>query len=642
MRLHEGFKTVFWIVLVLATVGHINGEDPVRASLKHSKAEVEIDNGITLRIYYNEIKAYEMNIGQWMPTIGHPNWTVSDDEFESQWENGLRLNIRDTSEGFLGNRVQWTAPLTVKSIDECFDLGKGNWYGGSEQRLQAWPIQNRSLPPTVFITSSATGGVLDRYFLSSDGYAYYVDETVPLFVSLAHDGNRTLCFRSSFERPYVNTNGRPLSLTYHVVVGSDLLDVHKKASTQFFPKPVGIPSERMITLPVWSTWDLFRKDVNQTKVLQLAQEIRQHGFPIGQIEIDDGWESCYGDETFDVGKFPNPIGMVHSLRLQGIDVTLWVHPYVNIECYNRFQEGVERRYFVSNRKFNETAAILWRDGTARIIDVTNSEATRWWAQRLNGIRQEVGVASFKFDAGDEHFAEHGYYYGEEDLQPGIFATEFATFASQFGDQVDVNIGYRTQRFPTFVRMADRQSTWGLEFGLASTITSALHLGIVGYPFVLPDVIAGNGYGIDPTPELFIRWVQVAAFFPAMQFSFTPWSFGQEVTDIALKMVALHRNIASVFVAAARQSTVDGSPIIRPLWWISPNDTTAQVVDDEFLVGDQYLVAPILSEGQSSRDIYLPEGRWRNELSGEEISGPLWLRDYYVALWDIPYFTNLNN
>lgn len=93
---------------------------------------------------------------------------------------------------------------------------------------------------------------------------------------------------------------------------------------------------------------------------------------------------------------------------------------------------------------------------------------------------------------------------------------------------------RTQDLPVFVRMVDRDSIWGLKNGLSSIITTTFEMNLNGYTLVLPDMIGGNGYNLDheqadlPTKELFIRWVQANTFLPAMQYSFVPWNFDNEV------------------------------------------------------------------------------------------------------------------
>lgn len=102
--------------------------------------------------------------------------------------------------------------------------------------------------------------------------------------------------------------------------------------------------------------------------------------------------------------------------------------------------------------------------------------------------------------------------------------------------VNIELLCRTQDLPVFVRMVDRDSIWGLNDGLSSIITTSIQMSLNGYTFMLPDMIGGNGFNLDheqsalPTKELFIRWVQANTFLPAMQYSYVPWNFDNQVSE----------------------------------------------------------------------------------------------------------------
>lgn len=93
----------------------------------------------------------------------------------------------------------------------------------------------------------------------------------------------------------------------------------------------------------------------------------------------------------------------------------------------------------------------------------------------------------------------------------------------------LNQGWGAQNSAIFFRMLDKDSNWGYDNGLKTLIPTLLQFGLEGYPYVLPDMIGGNGYGDPPDRELFIRWLQANVFMPAMQFSYAPWNYDQEVT-----------------------------------------------------------------------------------------------------------------
>jgi len=96
--------------------------------------------------------------------------------------------------------------------------------------------------------------------------------------------------------------------------------------------------------------------------------------------------------------------------------------------------------------------------------------------------------------------------------------------------LEVRVGVRTQHLPVFVRMMDKQSGWGYDNGLQTIIPHALTFGVIGYPFVLPDMIGGNAYNGRPSKELYIRWMEVNALLPCVQISIPPWEYDQEVME----------------------------------------------------------------------------------------------------------------
>jgi hypothetical protein len=98
-------------------------------------------------------------------------------------------------------------------------------------------------------------------------------------------------------------------------------------------------------------------------------------------------------------------------------------------------------------------------------------------------------------------------------------------------------------------MLDKDSRWGYDNGLKSLIPTNLHFGILGYPFVLPDMIGGNVYGNDRLDkELFIRWMQANVFMPAVQFSVVPWDFDQEVGELKVYFCPfLEDSVMQIFV-----------------------------------------------------------------------------------------------
>lgn len=85
---------------------------------------------------------------------------------------------------------------------------------------------------------------------------------------------------------------------------------------------------------------------------------------------------------------------------------------------------------------------------------------------------------------------------------------------------------------------DKDSNWNYNNGLATVIPNALIFGLIGYPFVLPDMVGGNAYVLLPNRELFIRWAELNVFLPSIQFSIVPWQYDAELVQIISDMMEL--------------------------------------------------------------------------------------------------------
>ncbi|KAH3817964.1 hypothetical protein DPMN_119549 [Dreissena polymorpha] len=175
------------------------------------------------------------------------------------------------------------------------------------------------------------------------------------------------------------------------------------------------------------------------------------------------------------------------------------------------------------------------------------------------------------------------------------------------------------------------------------------MGLIGYPFVMTDMVGWNAYhNTFHDAELFIRWTQLSAFFPLIQLSIAPWNFndtieGNNVIDVVKHFVDLHTNLSETFIAFANISTQTGEPIIRPLWWIDPLNKTSITCEDEFLIGDKYLVAPVLNKGACVRNIYFPTGTLQalsTAEKGNTFTGPMMTNNYSVPLNETAYFVNV--
>ena len=102
-----------------------------------------------------------------------------------------------------------------------------------------------------------------------------------------------------------------------------------------------------------------------------------------------------------------------------------------------------------------------------------------------------------------------------------------------------------------------------------------------------------------------------------------------------KFIALHTEHAPTIISLAKQRVQTGSPIIRPLWYVSPDDAKTYHIDDQYMLGDDILVAPILVVNQRERQVYLPTGNWLDQ-HGKSYKGPGEFK-VLVPLEELAYF-----
>lgn len=426
-----------------------------------------------------------------------------------------------------------------------------------------------------------------------------------------------------------------------------------------------MPSPEVLRAPIWTTWARYKTAVNQTKVLQYAHQIADRDLQRSVMEIDDRWQVAYGDLSFDPRKFPDPVGMVKELHDLGFKVTTWVHPFVE-EKSDAYQEGATKGYFVGCKAGTTVKGWFgrWRSGGAppivpvapggsapgffawwnsppvAALDVTNPEAVDWFVGRLRALQASTGIDGFKFDAGEPCFLPRQPVTHIPLATPADYTRLYVrNVAGQFAGGVsEVRTGHMTQDVAVFCRMGDRFSTWDAANGLRSLIPTLLTSGVLGYPFTLPDMIGGNRYFAQgPDSELLVRWAQVNALMPAMQFSIAPWDFSKETEALVASALQVRGRMEGLLLSLAEEAANTLMPICRPLWMLAPGDEQTFLIQDQFALGEHAIVAPVVHRGARHRDVYLTQGTWCDMNDGTLIEGGRWLRNMSTPLDRLPVF-----
>ena len=248
--------------------------------------------------------------------------------------------------------------------EACADLGEHSWYGGHESLDQPyWPINDQTFDYVPYVTGfpDIWSAVTERYWLSSVGLAIFFDDNIPLFVKHTQNPNQ-ICFQSAKSKvPYKYTPVFTQNLLAYSVCTGPFKSLHLHMLQNFMSIPTSRPDQLMMKLPVFTTWNYYFRAINQTVVLNFANEIRANNYSLSQLEIDDKWEVFYGDLDFDKKKFPDMNELTSQLHAMDMRVTLWVHPFCNIDS-SSFIPGTIHNYWVMDESGTNPALTSWWNG----------------------------------------------------------------------------------------------------------------------------------------------------------------------------------------------------------------------------------------------------------------------------------------
>ena len=364
----------------------------------------------------------------------------------------------------------------------------------------------------------------------------------------------------------------------------------------------------------------------QQEVEALAERLQKEDIPCDVIHIDTNWykDNWVCDFVFCDKKFPNPEEMIKKLREKGIRITLWQMPYIDkgentFEVYN---EGFQKGYFA----FRGDAGDDFRHG---LIDFSNPDAVEWYKNKLLRPLLEMGVAAIKVDFGESApaFYQYASYNGDEmhNLYPLLYNKVCFDITTEIHGVEEGVVWARSawagsQRYPVH---------WGGDSGtdfmaLAASIKAGLSFGMSGFPFWSHDI---GGFFYETNPRLYVRWMQVGVFTSHARahgfFTREPWDFGQEALDISRKYLKLRYRLLPYIISQAQTCVEEAIPMMRAMILEFQNDPNLYNMDNQYMFGDYFLVAPVIDEGDS-RQVYLPAGTWTDYWSKEVIEGNCWI------------------
>jgi len=560
------------------------------------------------------------------------------------WTNQQKLNIvRSKSKINLScYDFSWQAVSTEVTQMDCFELGKAHWYGGGLMKSGVFWLGKLSQSKKRFLTGTfhdkeSLGPVLERYWVTSNGVAVIAQDGSPLQISInekvndeTHETDELFCLYADPIYVLRRNDLRSLNaeMNYSICIGDSIRHVHQETVKQFGNdlSQGNLAPRKILSEPVWSTWSFMKTNFSQWDLIDFARMIDNKGYRHSLLMIDSGWETHSGDLQFDKHRFNNVSMMSARMRELSFNSSLSVHFYINTDSV-LFQKSIEEKRLVSD--VSDTAPGLvhwwhgpqqttWQGGVAALINIASRNVCDWMTERLELLTADSHLDHVHLSGGEASSLPLHAVINEDTKDPNYFTRQSCLFASSLHKGiVSVQSAYKCQGLPLLVRLSGSSSTWSGPEGLNSVIPSALSLGLIGYPVFIPDAIGGTSYSSPPSAQLFIRWLEIVTFFPIVHFSIPPDSFQNETVASAVSdMMQLRDTVVIPEIdRVLNDSLLRLTPIVRPVWWNEKSDDDQLFeIEDQFLVGDNILVAPIIIKNSYRRDIYLPRGLWQDNVN----------------------------
>ncbi len=482
-------------------------------------------------------------------------------------------------------------------------LKKEYWYGGVVHFGSAFPISAKDDRKIELLGGI---GIYDQYsplFLSNCGRILY--STDAFDVHFCHgeiliDDRFSVTLQDGFET---------------------LAGARHAAAELLFTRDGKCPDRRFFTAPQYNTWIELMYNQNQTDILHYARTLTEGGMQPGILMIDEGWAPDYGVYDFSREKFEDPKAMIDALHAMGFSVMLWITPMISPDgdCFR----SLRNTDLLLHDRDGKIAIREWWNGYSCILDFTNPKTCAWFGDKLTSLMERYGVDGFKFDAGDTSF----YRADDKAFVPGDPNSHTRAF-NCFGEAFALNEFRSVWNCPgkaLVTRLQDKEPQWDAR-GLGTLLPNMLTQNLLGYAFGCPDMIGGGQYGAFTDPDyktdeaLYLRWLAASILCPMLQFSISPRRILSPSGFAAVKkLLAIRERYLERILSLAEHAAKTGEAILRYMEAEHPH-AGYETVTDQFMLGSEILVAPILTPGTNARLVKIPSGLWKND-SGERFTGP---------------------
>ncbi|WP_231572053.1 glycoside hydrolase family 31 protein [Pontibacillus halophilus] len=486
---------------------------------------------------------------------------------------------------------------------------------------------------------------------NTDAYAYQTDTkylytSVPFFMGLKDEkaygilfdnANRSYYEMASESDDYYYFYADGGQLTYYYMYGPEIQDVLDR-----YTELTG----KMELPPKWSL-GLHQSKWGYTadEIENVASTYREKNIPLDTMHFDIDymvdykvftWADDYGSEDLH-----NKLDDMNFHKITINDPAIKKE-----EGYEFYEEGVENDYYAKNPDGSNFVGEVW-PGDSVFPDFSREEVREWWANEhdvlfdkgIDGVWNDMNEPAVfdgpyhtmpldvEFGEGEDTMSHEAYHnlYGHDEAEATYNA--FKKYKPEERPFVLTRDAYAgTQRYAA-LWTGDNVSQWD---HLQMSLPMNANVGLSGQPFVGNDI---GGFADRPDKEMYARWIEVGAFLPFSRIHYDndakaevkqgqePWAFGQEVEEISKKYIEMRYKLMPYLYNTFKDASETGSPVQQPLVYQFQKDENTYDIADQFMFGESMMLAPVVKEGQTKRDVYLPEGEnWVDYWTGKEYEG----------------------
>ncbi|XP_031621251.1 myogenesis-regulating glycosidase isoform X2 [Contarinia nasturtii] len=662
--------TLFMIIVFLVGYAYVAYEQHVLSYLYFGRIQFDKDTRV-FRIFDHRRKFIEGRLGRNI-IDGKPfhcvNGNAHDGSLCIEWDSEARLYMNEdkTRDGCF--TLRWQALKNGTYPTDCFDIGdKVHWFGGGITKKNDWPLSRGKFDFEPFITGDARAqqfsNALNRHFISSHSVSIRVDERTPLYISMNHSNSNEFCLKAMNDNfAFVNRMTPYPELSYEICIAENMRKLHNMTVEKKLA-PDGQLSEADLKVvyslmeePVWQIPASSFDQLTETVIFNYTEEVVAFSYmKPGHILVNEFWQKEIGDFTVDTERFQYFAETIKELHKKGFRIVLTVQPFISTDSKS-FKEGVEKKLLIYERLSERSIPALTRYKSAPstgVLDITVNVS--WLLQKLNKVVKDYQIDSFFLDFGTAYNMPHYYQCHRSLLNPDEYKT---IFGQKFDDSIKIMAysgAITAPKLPSFLSLPPVNASWE---GLQSILPTALAYGVAGFPFIMAGAVGGDYYvsGNDstilsyhsldqpqlPDQELFIRWYQLSTFLPSIRFSHLPEEYKSEkVTTVEKELLSIRETVViPILKKYINEAIYDGKPLIRPLWLLDSIPDAACLEENEFSIGEDLIVAPILYRGVNKRTIYLPSGLWKDGIDGTTRKGNTCLYQYSVPIHQVPYFIRI--